>query len=83
VDLLGLTPTPGLLAELTARYAEPHRAYHTMQHIAECFTVLEPAEALARRLGEVMLDFATRLEARARQNLRRSLAQLGALPASP
>jgi len=27
--------------------------------------------------------FATRLEARARQNLRRSLAQLGALPTSP
>jgi predicted metal-dependent HD superfamily phosphohydrolase len=42
-DLLGLTPPRGLLAELTARYAEPHRAYHTMQHIRECFTVLEPA----------------------------------------
>jgi len=54
-DLLGLTPPRGLLAELTARYAEPHRAYHTMQHIGECFTVLEPAESLARRPGEVML----------------------------
>jgi predicted metal-dependent HD superfamily phosphohydrolase len=54
-DLLGLTPPPGLLAELMERYAEPHRAYHTMQHIGECFTVLEPAESLAQRRGEVQL----------------------------
>jgi predicted metal-dependent HD superfamily phosphohydrolase len=87
-DLLGLTPPPGLLAELTARYAEPHRAYHTMQHIGECFTVLEPAESLARRLGEVMLAlwfhdaiYDTRAhdnEARSAQWARASLLAAGA-----
>jgi predicted metal-dependent HD superfamily phosphohydrolase len=50
---LRLTAPPGLLAELTARYAEPHRAYHTRQHLEECFAALEPAASLARRLGEV------------------------------
>ena len=50
---LRLTAPPGLLAELTARYAEPQRAYHTLQHLEECFAALEPAESLARRLGEV------------------------------
>lgn len=54
-DRLALTPPAGLLDELTARYGEAHRAYHTMQHIAECFTTLEPAAALATHLGEVEL----------------------------
>jgi predicted metal-dependent HD superfamily phosphohydrolase len=50
---LALTPPPQLLAEITARYTEPHRAYHTLQHLDECFATLAPAAALARRLGEV------------------------------
>ena len=54
-ERLGLTPPPGLLDQLVARYAEPHRAYHTMQHITECFAVLEPAAVLARDLGAVQL----------------------------
>lgn len=32
---------------LSARYAEPHRAYHTLRHIAHCLEELDPARALA------------------------------------
>jgi predicted metal-dependent HD superfamily phosphohydrolase len=53
---LGVTPPPApLLAELTARYAEPHRAYHTAQHLRECFSALEPASFLAEDLAAVEL----------------------------
>jgi predicted metal-dependent HD superfamily phosphohydrolase len=44
-----------LLAEIVARYSEPHRFYHTLQHLRECFSVLEPASHLAKRLAEVQL----------------------------
>jgi predicted metal-dependent HD superfamily phosphohydrolase len=46
---------PGLLAELQARYAEPARAYHTQQHLRECFEHLDGASALAERLAEVQV----------------------------
>jgi predicted metal-dependent HD superfamily phosphohydrolase len=38
---LDLEPPPMLLAELVAAYSEPHRAYHTLQHLSECFTLLD------------------------------------------
>ncbi|HSI59717.1 MAG TPA: N-methyl-D-aspartate receptor NMDAR2C subunit [Ideonella sp.] len=38
---------------LLARYAEPHRRYHTLQHLAECIAQLEPARHLAEHPGEV------------------------------
>ena len=44
-----------LLAELARRYSEPHRFYHTLQHLRECFSMLEPASHLAWRIGEVQL----------------------------
>jgi len=52
---LRLTPAPGLLAELESRYREPHRAYHTLQHLDECFARLAEAESLAERLAEVRI----------------------------
>jgi predicted metal-dependent HD superfamily phosphohydrolase len=45
----------GLLTELVARYSEPHRFYHTLQHLRECFSALAPASHLARCLAEVQL----------------------------
>ena len=33
---------------LLARYAEPQRAYHTLQHLRECLDLFEEAEAAAR-----------------------------------
>ena len=52
---LGVPEPPGLLTALIARYHEPHRAYHNLRHIDECFDVLAPAAHLAGRLAEVYL----------------------------
>jgi predicted metal-dependent HD superfamily phosphohydrolase len=52
---LGAAPAPGLLDELEARYREPVRAYHTLQHVDECFARLAEAESQAERLAEVRI----------------------------
>lgn len=44
---LGLQARMELHAELRHRYCEPHRAYHTLHHIAECLQLLEQTRALA------------------------------------
>lgn len=46
-------PEPPVLNALLARYAEPHRSYHTTRHLDECFTRLEWAGKGAERPGEV------------------------------
>ena len=40
-------------AALLARYSEPHRAYHTLQHLAECLAHFGRERGLARHPGEV------------------------------
>ena len=40
---------------IVARYSEPSRAYHTLQHLRECFAHLALAFALTTRLPEVQL----------------------------
>lgn len=53
---LGLTPPSSLWAALAARYAEPHRAYHTLDHLAFCFG---DYDRVARQIQEpVALEFA-------------------------
>ena len=50
--------TPALLGafqELIARYCEPHRKYHTVRHLDECFAKLVEIRALAQRPAEVEL----------------------------
>lgn len=42
-----------LREQLLARYAEPHRKYHTRQHLAECIALLEPVLPLAQHPAEV------------------------------
>jgi predicted metal-dependent HD superfamily phosphohydrolase len=54
-EALGCDPPAGLLGELRARYSEPDRFYHTLEHLRECFEALAPAAALAERLPEVQL----------------------------
>ena len=44
-----------LFRDLTARYSEPHRKYHTMQHLHECFGKLQELRALARKPEEIEL----------------------------
>ncbi len=44
-----------LFQDLTTRYSEPHRKYHTMQHLHECFEKLQELRALARKPEEIEL----------------------------
>lgn len=40
-DRLGMDPRPGLFETVLARWREPHRSYHTPQHLLECLRVLD------------------------------------------
>lgn len=44
-----------LFHRLVACYSEPHRKYHTMQHLNECFAHLESLRSIAERPAEVEL----------------------------
>lgn len=40
-------------AALVQRYAEAHRAYHTLQHLGECLAAFEPVRHLAEHTADV------------------------------
>ena len=44
-QLVGAEAPAGLLDELIAAYGESHRAYHTTEHLAECFGHLDASPA--------------------------------------
>lgn len=44
-----------LFRRLVACYSEPHRKYHTMQHLNECFEHLERVRSFAEKAGEIEL----------------------------
>ena len=44
-----------LWQRLVACYSEPHRSYHTLRHLEECFVHLENVRSLAERPGEIDL----------------------------
>ena len=46
---------PDVLASLLARWSEPHRKYHTLQHLRECLDVFGRHRALAEHPGEVAI----------------------------
>ncbi|MDR7270907.1 putative metal-dependent HD superfamily phosphohydrolase [Pelomonas saccharophila] len=50
---LGGRDAEALQAELLARYAEPHRGYHTQQHLGECLALFGEFAHLAERPAEV------------------------------
>jgi predicted metal-dependent HD superfamily phosphohydrolase len=52
---LGLVPPDRLYGEVCSRYAEAHRAYHTLRHLAECFEHFDGARHLAVHPCEVEL----------------------------
>ena len=52
---LSLAAPPQLFESLRERYAEPHRAYHTAQHIDECLQQLDLAREQCERPAEVEL----------------------------
>jgi len=50
---LGLPVPEGVLDALIARWAEPHRRYHTLQHLQDCLALFDAHRTLAERPGEV------------------------------
>ena len=53
---LGADPVPnGLYNQLVAAYSEPHRHYHTLQHLRACLAHLDAAATLAQHPAEVEL----------------------------
>jgi len=52
---LRFPPPNQLLQDLLARYSEPHRAYHTAQHLEACADLFTRARALAQDPGAVQL----------------------------
>ena len=53
---LGAADSPALqdaFEDLVARYAEPHRKYHTLEHLDECLATFANVRALAGRPAEV------------------------------
>lgn len=53
--VFGVSPSVGLCEQLLASYEEPHRRYHTLQHLSECMTHLHAARHLSERTHEVEL----------------------------
>lgn len=54
--MLGVAaPDASLLSELIRRYAEPQRHYHTMQHLAECFSHFAQLGADAEQPAQIIL----------------------------
>lgn len=51
----GATPDEGLFERVVAAYGEPHRHYHSLQHLAECLAQFEAAIALAQEPAAVEL----------------------------
>jgi predicted metal-dependent HD superfamily phosphohydrolase len=49
------TVNGGLMNQLVAAYSEPHRRYHTLQHLRECLAHAEAVRTLARRPAELEL----------------------------
>lgn len=49
------TADEALFGRLVAAYSEPHRHYHTLQHLRECFAHFEAARQLAQRPAEIAL----------------------------
>ena len=54
-ELGAAKPDSKLHGELIARYSEPHRKYHTLQHLEECFEKFDAIRALAEHPAEIEL----------------------------
>lgn len=53
VDLDTSHPPACAFDEMHARYSEPHRAYHTLQHLEECMAWVGQVRNLLHEPGEV------------------------------
>ena len=50
-DLGAASASEEAFADLLVRYSEPHRAYHTLQHIRECFVGFDQARSALKEPG--------------------------------
>ena len=50
---IGLHPDQDLFKKLFCAYTEPHRYYHTLQHIAECLVRFHTIRHLATNPSEI------------------------------
>jgi len=50
-DLGAASGAEEAFADLLVRYSEPHRAYHTLQHIRECFAGFDQARSALKEPG--------------------------------
>lgn len=73
-DQLSICVPNGVFELLIARYSEPHRAYHTLQHIGECFEQLDSVRGLysAGAVGLALWFHDAIYDPRASDNERRS-----------
>lgn len=53
LNALNEEPSTRLFTDIIARYREPHRHYHTLRHLDECFDKLSELGHLAKRLPEI------------------------------
>lgn len=53
--VLALAPEPGLYERLLGCYQEPHRHYHTVEHLCECLGHWQTVMDVAEQPGEVEL----------------------------
>jgi len=51
----GRSPAATYFTTLVVLYTEPHRAYHTLEHIEDCLTLFDQVKAQAHRPDEVEL----------------------------
>jgi predicted metal-dependent HD superfamily phosphohydrolase len=52
---LGIRADRAIIADLIARYEEPHRRYHDVSHIDACLRVFDEHRGFATRPGEVIV----------------------------
>jgi predicted metal-dependent HD superfamily phosphohydrolase len=52
---LGIRAPEGAFAELSARYSESHRRYHTLQHLTECFALFDSLTTVPMNVPAVEL----------------------------
>jgi predicted metal-dependent HD superfamily phosphohydrolase len=52
---LAVEPPPGLVEALRRRHEEPHRKYHTLQHLGECLALAGRDGILAEHPAEVVI----------------------------
>jgi predicted metal-dependent HD superfamily phosphohydrolase len=52
-DLGGIVPDSSVYEQVMQRYAEPHRHYHTLQHLEECLDLLSSIQLLKQGNAEI------------------------------